>query len=126
MATYQVGYPAANPTAVVGKRIVAAIVDAIIGAIVFSIVFFGIFADSTDTRGFSDICSNARDVGDQPVLCFTLGDKAYATEGGDSIAVILSTLGFGLLNAVVLQGATGASIGKHLLGLRVVNKDTFA
>jgi uncharacterized RDD family membrane protein YckC len=43
--------------------------------------------------------------------------------GGDAAAIILPTLIVWLGNAVIVQGATGASIGKHIMRLRVVNGD---
>lgn len=133
MASYQTpAYPGstafaqADPTAVVGKRILAAIIDWIIGLAVFAVAFFGIWGDSADKDALALVgvdCADVRENGDSPTICFELGDKVYASEGGDSIAVFAASLAAGLLNAVVLQGLTGASVGKHLTGLRVVDKD---
>lgn len=116
--------PVGDPTAVVGKRIGAAIIDAIIGTIVWSFVFFGMFAESVPSTSFVDECSFIRSAGEDPVFCFDFGDDVYATEGGDSFAVVGLSLLAGLLNHALLQGVTGASIGKHIFGLRVIKKET--
>jgi uncharacterized RDD family membrane protein YckC len=109
---------------VIGKRIGAAVIDLLIGAIVWSVLFFGVFSDSADSSSSVDECSFVRSVGDDPVICFDLGDKLYATQGGDSLAVIALFLAAGFANHALLQGATGASVGKHLFGLRVIKNDT--
>jgi uncharacterized RDD family membrane protein YckC len=120
-----VSLPSGDPTAVVGRRIGAAIIDyLIIGAIVWSILFFGVFSDSAEGSSSDDECSFIRDFVDDPVVCLELGDTIYVTQGGDSMAVIGLSFLVSFVNHALLQGATGATIGKHLVGLRVVKKDT--
>jgi uncharacterized RDD family membrane protein YckC len=120
-----VALPSGDPTAVVGRRIGAAIIDyVVIGAIVWAILFFGIFAEKAPSSGVLDDCAIVREVGDDPVICFDFGDNIYATQGGDTMALVALSVLVGLANHVFLQGATGATVGKRVVGLRVVKKDT--
>ncbi|MFN8019785.1 MAG: RDD family protein [Acidimicrobiales bacterium] len=55
--------------------------------------------------------------------CFVLGDTAYVLTSGQATdlqgSLALFFYGTTFLNAVLLQGLTGASVGKRLFGLRV-------
>ncbi|MFN0091142.1 MAG: RDD family protein [Acidimicrobiales bacterium] len=84
---------AADTSNVVGKRVVAAIIDVVL---VFVINFF---------------------IG----LIFG-GAEAGGITGGSFVGNLLG-LAVNAGNYVVLQGATGATVGKHLLGLRVVDQN---
>jgi hypothetical protein len=68
-------------------------------------------------------CSDVRDEGGTN-LCFESGDTLYYAEGGKARAIYGIAILAGLANNLLLQGATGASIGKHAVGLRVIKKDT--
>lgn len=80
-----------DPTAVVGKRIVAAIIDALIAGVPAFLL--------TGTANDGEVATNA------------------------STQLVALVIGF--LNNVVLQGQTGASAGKHALGLRVISEETY-
>ncbi len=54
--------------------------------------------------------------------CFNMNDTVYFDDGGFS-AVSLAPLAFSLLLFVVIQGLTGRTLGKLLLGLRTVQGD---
>ena len=115
--------PAGDPTAVVGKRILAVLIDLVITLVVGALMF----AINHDTVSRDDLlglsCSDVRDAGGTN-LCITSGDKLYYAEGGTARVIYGVALLAGLANSVGLQGATGASIGKHIAGLRVIKKDT--
>ena len=107
-----------DPTAVVGRRIVAYVIDLVVGVAVFTILFLAIA--KTDDSGFDcDVVTEGESVN----LCFSTGDTVRYATGGDAGAIIVPTLLVWLGNAVVVQGITGASIGKHVMRLRVVNRD---
>ncbi len=58
--------------------------------------------------------------------CAQINDEAYLATSDDSAGpalVFLALSSLIALNVFVLQGATGASAGKHLMGLRVVKGD---
>jgi uncharacterized RDD family membrane protein YckC len=114
----------ADPTAVMGRRIVAWLIDIILATVLVGVVFFSLAQHATAPTSSlaSTACERARSLGDDPVLCFNANEDIYATEGGDSWSVILITLAFWIANRALLEGATGASIGKHLLGIRVVKQ----
>lgn len=115
--------PAGDPTAVVGKRIVAAIIDVLI-TIGVVLVMFLINHDTIDRGAVLGIsCSDVRDAGGTN-LCFESGDSLYYAEGGKAQAIYAIGFLAGIANHVLLQGATGASLGKKAVGLRVIKKDT--
>lgn len=108
MSAYQ---PAADPTAVVGKRVVAFIIDYLILQAVWSILFFAL-ADSADTNFAS--CSGT---------CLTAGDTVYGVGGGKAALLWLVYWGYSVGIFVFLQGLKGFTPGKAILGLRVVNPE---
>lgn len=117
-----VAVPAGDPTAVVGRRIGAAIIDLVI-VIVVGVVMFALNHDEFEGGALLISCGDVRDEGGTN-LCFESGDTIYYAEGGKATA-IYAVMGLaGLVNHVLLTGATGASVGKHAVGLRVVKKDT--
>lgn len=107
-----------DPTNVMGRRVVAYIVDAVLGAVLVGVVFFS-SATLVETvpEGFCDLVNESQDVSS----CIQLGDDAYVLEGNDNVPIGLVGIGYGLLVFVVLTATTGASIGKHVTGLRVVD-----
>src|SRR5215213_6036500 len=111
--------PAGDPTAVVGKRIGAAIIDVLIG-VAAAALMFAVNHDTIDRNvlGFDLSCDTAGNN-----LCFTSGDKIYYAEDSKAAAIYGVAILVGFANHVLLQGATGASIGKKVFGLRVIKKD---
>lgn len=77
---------------------------------------------STDPFGTTGFSQNS----EQP-LCIPFGTTAYTMSGKDLTRAQrqagLANVLIPLLNLVILQGLTGASVGKWLLGLRVVKPD---
>lgn len=119
----------ADPTDVMGKRIGAYILDVIITALVSVLLGGAVFLGLSDSGDKSDlellfqtddVCGIVEDSGDDPVICATVGDNIRATEGGDSILVIIAFTVPWILNRIVLEGLTGASVGKAITGLRTV------
>ncbi|MEO5842171.1 MAG: RDD family protein [Acidimicrobiales bacterium] len=112
--------PAGDPTAVVGKRIGAAIIDAIITAAIVALVF-AVNHDSIErTTAFGNLtCDSGANN-----FCFTTGDTIYYAEGGKAATMWAVGLLVGFANHALLQGTSGASIGKKAVGLRVIKKDT--
>lgn len=109
-----------DPTNVMGRRIGAYVIDAVIGFLVFGIAFFAL-ADSVDTR--VDLCG----IDGSPPLCLFVDNTTYFAEGGKAATIWAIGLGYWVLIAgTLLQGLTGGTPGKLMVGLRVVNKDTGA
>jgi uncharacterized RDD family membrane protein YckC len=119
------GAPTYDPTNVMGRRIVAYLIDWVI-PVVLGIVLFVTLAESLDKSGTIfegvDMCSSVRDAGDA-TLCFETDDSVFAVDGGETALVFGVPILVSLLNYVLLQGITGASVGKLIMGLRVVTGD---
>ena len=113
-----------DPTAVMGRRILAWVLDLLLyGALVLAV--YALLAARVDIpSGFGlDACESLRlQDPDGAAGCLELGDRAYVTSTVDNIVQTLVSFGY-LVFFVVLQGITGGSPGKLLTGLRVVNED---
>ncbi len=124
--------PAADPTNVVGRRIGAFAIDVVILFVIAAILSVFLFlgaAERTDwpTAGAAtDECTRINE-STSSSICINLNETTYVLTESDANGFVLSvsvlsTL-IGALNLVVLQGLTGASIGKLLVGLRVVREN---
>lgn len=103
--------PAHDPTAVVGKRVVAYIIDYVILQAIWAILFFSL-ADSADTDFAT--CTGT---------CVTAGDTVYGVGGGKAATLWLVYLAYSVGVFVFLQGFKGFTPGKAVMGLRVVNDE---
>ena len=112
-----------DPTAVMGRRIVAWILDLAIFLAVVGSVFAGLADYVEIPDGFVlDACEELqRRYGDEASGCVEIGDRAYVTSAGDNGIQSLVSLGY-FAFFVVLQGRVGASPGKLLTGIRVVDE----
>ncbi len=104
-----------------GRRILSYLIDSLFGFGLFVILFLG--AAETVEGVDSSFCTDVRDAGAS--LCAQANDTAYVVPDDDEATVIFPPIVLFLANTIVLQGVTGASVGKHLLGLRVINANTF-
>jgi uncharacterized RDD family membrane protein YckC len=119
--------PTFDPTDVMGRRIAAWFIDAFIPLVIAFAIGWTVFIGSATkiSNVPTDYCTTLRfEVPGNS--CVTLGNTAYvgtsddrrrAFEVGGLIYLI------GAVNLFVIQGLTGAAIGKHMLGLRVVRAD---
>ena len=118
--------PAADPTAVTGRRTIAALVD----GFVVLVLAFGFFLGAVTARYHKvPVPAEASDPADACSIldasfgtCLTIGDDVYVTDG-DPVAFQPLVVLAALLVFVGLQGLTGATPGKLLVGLRVVGPD---
>lgn len=125
----------ADPTSVVGRRILAYGIDLLLCTFVVIAALYPMFMDRSIVGDSDSItCSNTGtgSAFEQPSpnsnLCIELGDGRVryvpASEANTLTSLMYLTLfGTQALNLVLLQGLTGASIGKLLVGLRVVRAD---
>ncbi|HTL86336.1 MAG TPA: RDD family protein [Acidimicrobiia bacterium] len=112
-----------DPTAVVGRRIVAYVIDGLL-VLIAVLVVLSLVKHDTFTDAPADACSilRARHVGDSyHVMCVRIASRAWLWERSDFLLATSVAAGIGILDVVVLQAATGASVGKHALGLLVVD-----
>ncbi len=118
----------ADPTAVMGRRVGAALIDAVI-AIAIMIILFVSMAETASAEDLllgpgedaTDFCDTFNKL-EGSTVCIASGDDAFFLEGSDVTWLIAAPLLYAIANFVVLAGATGASIGKHMTGLRVVKQ----
>jgi uncharacterized RDD family membrane protein YckC len=111
--------PQRDPTEVIGRRISAFVIDTLLVSGV-SVAFFAGLKSNSYTGAPSNACQRLRDAGISDP-CVQLGSRVYTWTGGRfALAIALGVLA-GLVNQVLLQGITGASVGKMMLGLRVVD-----
>ena len=133
-----------NPTSVMGRRISAALIDlllpTLIACVIGAVVWFGNATEYNKLDpGVPDSCNAAEYNGFESqtgtdfsyrnrssISCFDAGDSIWIASGDDA----RGALGVGFLiwlfvplNAFLIQGLTGATVGKQILGLRVVRAD---
>jgi uncharacterized RDD family membrane protein YckC len=113
---------AADPTAVVGRRIGAFFIDAAVMIVAVVIIFIPLATKRTvnETLGLPG-CHRKPDDATQ-IECdnrqvFRVGDNVYEA-GGGSFALDVA---FAYLYFALLPGLAGATLGKLLTGIRVVN-----
>jgi uncharacterized RDD family membrane protein YckC len=112
-----------DPTAVMGRRILAWVLDLLLFAGVVLGVFAALAAPVDIPEGFVlDACERLQAMdSDEASGCIEVGDTAYITSTADTGIQTLTTFGY-FAFFVVLQGMTGASPGKLVTGLRVVDE----
>ncbi len=113
-----------DPTAVVGRRITAYLLDGLLVLITFTVLLAMVEHDSF-TNAPANACSilRARHAADSySVMCVRSASRAWLWKRGDFMTAVYVAALVGVLNLVVLQGVTGASVGKHVLGLLVVDE----
>ena len=134
-------YRGADPTDVMGRRIVAYIIDAVIAGIVLFAVMYPLWqstsvtapsgmvecgADSDEGFGSNDFQPGVRTRLDA-TICFDDGSEVryipQDKEGQFFGTLSLVSGGTSFVMLILLQGLVGASPGKLLLGLRVVKED---
>ncbi|HSL56945.1 MAG TPA: RDD family protein [Acidimicrobiales bacterium] len=109
---------AGDPTAVLGRRFVAWLVDGLIVLIVVGGVFLSQAESASGLPpGFCDLAN--LDGSDE--VCVQIDDTVYVLPSTDSGPVALTWLALAIAFPIVLQGLTGWTPGKLLLGLRCVN-----
>jgi uncharacterized RDD family membrane protein YckC len=111
----------ADPTNVMGRRFAAALIDAIPAIVIgFFIVGSALTRVDNVSSSFCDVYKASHGSG----ICIQPSNSSTAYYGSDfRTATLLFSLVYWFLIAGVLQGATGATFGKHMVGLRVVDRD---
>lgn len=123
-----------DPTAVVGRRILAFGIDLLLVTGVLMAVLLPAWnarAESFPASRFrcpDELQQTSREsVPDDGGLCLEAGSEIQVITESEAQSLSLMFYGvfglFGLLDLVVLQGLTGASVGKLITGLRVVRPD---
>lgn len=122
------GVQRADPTDVMGRRVGAYAIDLLITVLIVIAVGLPVFFAQVDrvATNRSDYCKAYNDQ-HASAFCIVSGNTAYTMTsskvGKLSQSFYGAYLGWILLNAALLQGITGGTVGKLLLGLRVVRSD---
>jgi len=104
-----------DPTAVMGRRIGAFIVDWVILYAIYGVVW-RLTSDLTEAPSFIKDCSLITNAG-----CINLNEHVYVFKNSSVLYGSLAALAYVVVMFWVIQGLTGATIGKALFGVRVVN-----
>lgn len=107
-----------DPTEVMGRRIGAYVIDAVIGWVVMIIAFVALaerFDSPVPVCGFEG----------SPTLCVDLDGEVWFLDGGTNATLFwVIGIGFWFVMGAIVQGLTGGTPGKLMVGLRVVSQDT--
>lgn len=111
-----------DPTRVPARRIVAFLIDGLLVSAATIALFFALGpTEQAVGADAADICAEAS--ASRIHFCGTVGDTRYLLEGDKAVQYLIGSALVWLLYAGVFQGLVGATIGKLLLGLRVVTAD---
>lgn len=109
------GDPNPDPTDVRGRRIGAYFIDFAVLLIPSIFITFFFLEKRADAATCDDINANLE-------LCFAIGDDIFAATDGRVVAMQFFTALLGIAYFVFLQGSSGWTVGKRLVGIRVVNE----
>ena len=118
--------PPADPTAIIGRRIVGYLIDAVIALVLFVVVFAILAASdeqasAVEAEVLCDILNNT----ESGYFCVAADSTVILIEDGDLATVGLVVLVYFLATQLILPTLGGFSPGKALVGLRIVDKETF-
>ena len=116
--------PQGDPTAVMGRRIGAFFIDAAIAVVVFALIFIPLATKRTvdetlDLPGCHRKADDFTQIECDNRAVFRVGDDVYEANGGPTFGL---SFAFSLLYYGLFQGLTGATVGKFLTGIRVVDQ----
>lgn len=118
--------PGTDPTAVVGRRVLAAVIDValfLVPAILLVTASFEYLPVEALDRDPQQYCEDYLDeIGGFCVNLADVDDRVYFTDDVDPLSALVFW-GGGFVLLVVLQGVTGWTPGKLLTGLRTVRQD---
>lgn len=115
-----------DPTAVFGRRCFAYVIDFLILVVVALIfVFSQISIQALDSTDLADqICEEYESLNSSDT-CLAAGTFVIVTPGDLQLKTNAIALVVAALNLVLLSSLTGGSLGKLMVGIRVVDKATF-
>jgi uncharacterized RDD family membrane protein YckC len=109
-----------KPTAVVGRRVAAFLIDGILLYGIWFAIFFAM-ADTKEEIGRKVLTGDIK-LDETTYGNITIGDEEYAIVGNDFLLYLLITVLIGFLYLALLQGIKGWTLGKLVLGIRVVDE----
>ncbi len=117
--------PTADPTAVVGRRIVAWLIDFLVLATILLVIALSTFTNTSfgSNLGAELQCDIVNDT--SPDLCIAAGSTVYIGDSDTLGMMMIVTFVYALVTTIIIPGFSGWSPGKLVMGLRVVNDTTF-
>jgi uncharacterized RDD family membrane protein YckC len=112
---------------VLGRRISAYVIDGLL-VLIATVVVLSLVRHDSYRNAPANACTilSARRAAlahaSDSVMCLRLGSHAWLWKRGAFLTAVDVAALIGILNLVVLPAITGASVGKHALGLRVVDE----
>ncbi len=113
-----------DPTAVMGRRILAFLIDTVIVGVIFFVAFFalaetheGVVDPTVETK------TEFKLIGDQHYFYIQSNNEVREVHDSEFWTVMGITWGYYFVGLGLLQGATGATPGKAITGIRVVGND---
>jgi uncharacterized RDD family membrane protein YckC len=112
-----------DPRRVLGRRVGAYAIDALVGFAISLILFFAL-AERTPKPPLldGDLACDIIESSESASLCFAGGDTLFYATDAQAALIFLIPVGYWFLLNGIVQGLTGATIGKAILGLRVVDE----
>lgn len=107
-----------DPTAVFAQRLGAFLIDLALVIAVFFVAQTYAFNNGEQFSGRPSSCDAAGSI------CVNSGSDTYLLTDGDASTykyILMGAVVLALLNYVILQGLTGATVGKFALGIRTIN-----
>jgi uncharacterized RDD family membrane protein YckC len=111
-----------DPTAVIGRRILAWVIDAVIVTAIFVGLYSAVAERYLNEVDAEDPCAELERAGVDTGSCLFVNDDVFVTTGSEALIVTVVGWGYVALVFVVVQGLTGATPGKLLTGVRVVDE----
>jgi len=118
--TYPPPMAPVDPTAVLGRRYGAFFIDLFL-VLILPFILYTSNAERVE-NGNLVLPRGCEFFEDRDYVCFETDDDLVIIEEGDFAAIWLLAVGGWALNYVILQSLTGGSVGKLMVGLRVVNR----
>ena len=113
--------PNGQPTAVVAWRIIAFGIDCVL-VLAVAVAAFAVAVEWYDVPDAPRACRLLEQTGADVASCIELdADTIMVIDSPWDVAILFTPVLVAIANWVLLQGATGSSVGKHCTGLRVVD-----
>lgn len=112
-----------DPRRVLGRRVGAYAIDALIGFAISVVLFFALAEQIDKPRLLDgDAACDIIESSESASLCFAGGDTLFYATDSQAVLLFLIPVGYWFLLNGIVQGLTGATVGKAILGLRVVDE----
>ncbi len=124
----QTEMPPSDPTAVVGRRILAYLIDFVILAVLMVVLFANLASSEEQSSAFQAelTCDLINNNPDADYVCINADTTVILIETGQFAMIGLIAVLYGFVTHMLLPAITGFSPGKAMVGLRIVNQETFA